>query len=692
MLGNLLKGELEHFMTQRNHAESDTRRGVQRRTYAEVRFDENLQESIRRAVSHLLSLQTPEGYWVGELEADTTLDSDYIFFLYVLGKLDNRRCVKLANYIRRRQLPDGGWNIYAGGPSELNATVKAYVALKLAGDSPSDPHMARARCQIHDLGGVEATNSYTRLYLALGNVLPWSYVPAIPPELVLVPSWFFLNIYSMSSWTRAIVVPLMLVYARKPHWDLPATARVDELFKDASGPIPAFKWDRRLMSWRNFFLVADRLFKWYEKLPWKPLRRLALRKAKEWVLEHLERSEGLGAIYPAMVNSVFALRSLGYTTEDLVTAREIGHLAQFEIEDGDTLRMQPCVSPVWDTALTMFSLQEAGLPPDHPALVKAASWLLDHQVLGGGDWQVTNPDVDPGGWAFEFRNDFYPDVDDTAFVLMALQRVNYPDPARLEQALRRGTAWVLSMQNRDGGWGAFDRDNDSAFLTRVPFADHNAMIDPSTGDVTARALEYLGRSKWPASDPRIQRAVKFLVKDQTPEGPWCGRWGVNYLYGTSGALRALETVGLQRSEECQRAVSWLREVQNPDGGFGESCGSYDDPKLKARGHSTASQTAWALIGLLAAGEASEPAVRQAVRYLLDQQRENGTWAETAVTGTGFPRVFYLKYDFYRNVFPLYALARYRNMQSGGLEFKPLRFSPEEFPPHNGNGHNGNGRH
>ena len=271
------QGEPEHFMTRRNQAESDTRRGVQRLTYAEVRFDENLQEVIQRAVDHLLSLQAPEGYWVGELEADTTLESDYIFFLYVLGKLDNRRCVKLANYIRRRQLPDGGWNIYAGGPSELNATVKAYVALKLAGDSPAAPHMARARCQIHDLGGVEATNSYTRLYLALGGVLPWSYVPAIPPELILIPSWFFLNIYSMSSWTRAIVVPLMLVYARKPHWDLPPNAGVEELFRDASGRIPAFEWDRRLVSWRNFFLVLDRLFKLHEKLPWKPLRQRALR-------------------------------------------------------------------------------------------------------------------------------------------------------------------------------------------------------------------------------------------------------------------------------------------------------------------------------------------------------------------------------------------------------------------------------
>lgn len=671
-------------MKRRNQAQSGPQRGAQRLSYAEARFDENLQEVIQRGVDHLLSLQAPEGYWVAELEADTTLESDYIFYLYVLGKFDGRRRGKLANYIRRRQLPDGGWNIYAGGPSELNATVKAYVALKLAGDSPAAPHMARARCQIHELGGVEATNSYTRLYLALGGVLPWSYVPAIPPELILIPSWFFLNIYSMSSWTRAIVVPLMLVYAHKPHWDLPAGAGVQELFRDASGRIPAFEWDRRLVSWRNFFLFLDRLFKLHEKLPWKPLRRRALRRAKHWLLEHLERSEGLGAIYPAMVNSILALRALGYSADDPLTAREIGHLEQFEIEEGDTLRIQPCLSPVWDTATTMFALQEAGLPPDHPALVKAAGWLLANQVLGGGDWQVNNPHVEPGGWAFEFRNDFYPDVDDTAFVLMALQRVAYPDPARLEQAMRRGTAWVLAMQNRDGGWGAFDRDNDSTFLTRVPFADHNAMIDPSTGDLTARALELLGRLKWPASDPRIQRAVRFLQRDQDAQGPWYGRWGVNYLYGTSGALRALETLGLNREPECQRATAWLRSVQNPDGGFGESCGSYDNPELMAQGQSTPSQTAWALVGLLAAGDIAEPAVKQSVSYLLDQQRENGTWSETAFTGTGFPRVFYLKYHLYRNVFPLYALSRYRNLVAGEPEFVALRFSPHEFSPQNGN--------
>jgi len=669
-------------MRQQNHAESNPRSGRRRVTCVEV--GEDLQDSIQRTVDHLLSLQAPEGYWVGELEADTTLESDYIFFLHVLGKLDGQRCVKLANYIRRRQLADGGWNIYAGGQSELNATVKAYVALKLAGDSPAASHMARARCQIHDLGGVEATNSYTRLYLALGGVLPWSYVPAIPPELILLPSWFFLNIYSMSSWTRAIVVPLMLVYASKPRWNLPPHAGVDELFLDSAGRIPAFEWDRRLVSWHNFFLLLDRVFKWHEELPWKPFRRRALRRAKQWMLEHLERSEGLGAIYPAMVNSVLALRALGYSADDPLTAREIGHLAQFEIEEGDTLRLQPCVSPVWDTAVTMFSLQEAGLAPDHPALVNAASWLLDRQVLEGGDWQINNPGVAPGGWAFEFRNDFYPDVDDTGFVLMALQRVAYPDPARLEQALRRGTVWMLSMQNRDGGWGAFDRDNKSVLLTRVPFADHNAMIDPSTGDLTGRVLEYLGRLHWPASDPRVQRAVRFLQRDQTPEGAWYGRWGVNFLYGTSGALRALETFGLHQEAECQRAVAWLRSVQNADGGFGESCASYDDAALKARGHSTPSQTAWGLIGLLAAGETSEPAVKQAISYLLDSQRKDGTWAEAASTGTGFPRVFYLKYHYYRNVFPLYALARYRNLLAGAPNFVSLRFSPSEFPPHNGN--------
>jgi squalene-hopene/tetraprenyl-beta-curcumene cyclase len=648
-------------------------------------LDLRVQQAIERAAEHLLSLQTPEGYWVGELQADSTLESDYIFFLHVVGQFDHERIARLANYIRHKQLPDGGWNIYQGGPSELNATVKAYVALKLAGDSPGDPHMAAARLKIHKLGGLEQTNSYTRFYLALGGAVKWKHVPAIPPELMLPPKWFFFNLYSLSSWTRAIVVPLTILYAKRPKWPVPEHARADELFCDPSGHIPAFDWDRKIISWRNLFLAIDRLFKLHESLPWKPFRKMAVAQAEEWLLEHLERSEGLGAIYPAMVNSVFALLAMGYPADDPLTARELAHLRGYEVEKGDTISLQPCLSPVWDTAIAMYSLQEAGLPPDHPALVKAARWLLDRQIVGPGDWQVKNKDAAPGGWAFEFRNDFYPDVDDASFVMMALQRVAYPDNVRLEHALRRGFQWLVSMQNRDGGWGAFDRDNDCAVLTRVPFADHNAMIDPSTADVTARVLECIARLGWPASHLVVRRALKFLRKEQTHEGAWYGRWGVNYVYGTSGVLRMLEAFGLGKTPEAQRGAEWLCSVQNRDGGFGESCASYDDPALKGRGASTPSQTAWGLIGLLASRSADDPAIIGSVQYLLDEQTEEGFWKETEFTGTGFPRVFYLCYTLYRNTFPLYALAHYQNLRNKRGQAESIRFSPAEFGPHNGNG-------
>ncbi len=544
---------------------------------------ERLAEAIDLGVNHLLSLQAEEGYWLGELEADTTLESDYILYLHILGRTGDERVGKLANYVRRRQLNDGGWNIYFGGPAELNATVKAYFALKLAGDRPDATHMQTARERIHALGGLEATNSYTRFYLAMVGGVSWDMVPAVPPELMLLPNWFALNIYEMSSWTRGIVIPLAILYAQKPYWPLPEHAHVDELFRDPARKAAAFAWDQQPFTWRNLFLAFDRAFKLYERLPWKPLRQRALRQAQEWLLEHLERSDGLAAIYPAMMNAIFALLAMGHSPDDPLTAREIEELARFEIEDRDTIRVQPCVSPVWDTAIAMVALEEAGVPPDHPALVQAAEWLLAHQVVGPGDWQVKNPGVEPGGWVFEFRNDFYPDVDDTAFVLMALQRVKYPATARLEAAARRGLTWLLSMQNRDGGWGAFDHNNDRRFLTQIPFADHNAMIDPSSADVTARVLECLGRCGWPATHPVIQRAVQYLRRDQTPEGSWYGRWGVNYVYGTSGVLRAFETVALTAQDYCQRAVAWLRSVQNEDGGFGESIASYYDAALHGPG-------------------------------------------------------------------------------------------------------------
>jgi squalene-hopene/tetraprenyl-beta-curcumene cyclase len=396
------------------------------------------------------------------------------------------------------------------------------------------------------------------------------------------------------------------------------------------------------------------------------------------MLDHLERSEGLAAIYPAMMNSIFALMALGHGPDDPLTAREIHEFSRFEIEEGDTIRLMPCVSPVWDTCIAMVALEEAGLPANHPSLVRAAGWLLSKQVLGRGDWQVKNRDAEPGGWAFEFRNDWYPDVDDTAFVLMALQRVDFPDKARLEMSVRRGIQWLLSMQNRDGGWGAFDRDNDRRFLCNIPFADHNAMIDPSTADVTARVVECLGRYGWPADHPVIQRAVKFLLRDQAADGSWFGRWGTNYVYGTGGVLRALETVSLTAREYCQRAVTWLHSVQKSDGGFGESLHSYDDPNAKGQGNSTASQTAWGLIGLLAAADRNDPATLRAVTYLLEKQNSDGSWSEDEFTGTGFPCVFYLKYHLYRNYFPLYALARYRNLTENVREYRALEFRPGEF--------------
>ena len=642
-----------------------------------------LEQIIERGANCLLSIQADEGYWLGELEADTTLESDYIYYLHVLGKADPERIAKLANYVRRRQLDDGGWNIYPGGPSDLNATCKAYFALKLAGDSPDAPHMTQARETIHRLGGLEYSNSYVRFYLALVGAVGWELVPAIPPELLLLPRWFYFNIYEMSSWTRGIVIPMAILCTLRPNWRLPAHARVDELFKDPSRKTAAFDWSKQLISWRNLFLAIDRGLKLYEKLPWKPLRQRALREAKSWMLDHLERTEGLAAIYPAMMNSIFALMALGHGPEDPLTAREIREFARFEIEEGDTLRMQPCVSPVWDTCIAMVALEEAGLPANHPALVKAADWLLSKQVLGPGDWQVRNKDAEPGGWAFEFRNDFYPDVDDTAFVLMALQRVQYPDPQCMEAAIRSGIQWLLSMQNRDGGWGAFDRDNDRKLLCNIPFADHNAMIDPSTADVTARVLECLGRFGWPADHPVIQRAIKFLLKDQCEDGSWFGRWGVNYVYGTSGVLRSLETISQTAKEYCQRAVRWLRAVQKADGSFGESLWSYTHPETKGQGNSTASQTAWGLIGLLAGSETSDPSIQRAVSYLVHQQNDDGSWSENDFTGTGFPGVFYLKYHLYRNSFPLYALARFRNQVLGSTEFCAIKFAPREFRQRSG---------
>ncbi len=575
--------------------------------FARPKHEAGLDESIERAASFLVSLQRDDGYWLGELEADTTLESDYIFY----------------------------------------------------GDATDSGHMVQAARRVRELGGLERTNSFTRLYLALAGVIGWEMVPAIPPELMLLPTWAYINIYEMSSWTRAIVVPLTILYARKPCWPVPSTASLDELFRDPARKTAAFDL-RPGISWRNVFLALDRALKIYDRLPWKPGRERAVRRAAQWMLEHLERSDGLAAIYPAMMNSIFALIALGYAPDHPVTARQIDELRRFEIDESNTIRLQPCLSPLWDTAIAAFALAESGCACDD-VLNRAARWLLEKQIVGPGDWQIKNRDAAPGGWAFEFRNEFYPDIDDTAFVLMALENISYPDRERLNQAVGLGMTWLASMQNKDGGWGAFDRDNDRAILNQIPFADHNAMLDPSSPDVTARVVECLGRFGWRASHPRLQRAIAYLRREQLPAGSWYGRWGVNYVYSTSGVLRAFSAAGLKNDPAMLKAAEWLRCVQNADGGFGESCGSYDDPSLMGTGESTPSQTAWGLLGLLSVGPPHDPAIQSAVRYLLEHQNPNGSWDEQPFTGTGFPKVFYLKYHLYRHYIPLMALARYRRL-------------------------------
>ena len=641
-------------------------------------LESEVSHAVSRAVNWFLSTQHQDGYWWGELEADTTLESDYILYLHVLGQLKSEKVEKLARYIRGRQLPDGGWNIFVGGPSELNATVKAWVALRLAGDPGTSEHLERAKRRIHELGGLERTNSYTRFYLAMVGALKWDCVPAIPPEIMLLPSWFPLNLYEMSSWTRGIVIPLAIVWAHKPGWRLPGDLTVDELFCEQGSRPPSLSWDRRVVCWKNFFVALDRSLKFCDGLPWKPFRRAALARASKWMRERLERSEGLGTIYPAMMNSIYALLAESGDTTDPLLTREIDFLARYEIEERGTLRVQPCISPLWDTAIAMVSLQEAGLDPAHPSLLAASRWLVRNQILGPGDWQVKNRNAEPGGWAFEFRNEFYPDVDDTAFVLMALSRVDDPEPARLRSSMKRGLAWLMSMQNSDGGWGAFDHENNLDFLNNIPFADHNAMLDPSTADVTARALECLGHMGWPATHPVIARAHEYLKREQEKDGSWFGRWGVNYIYGTSGVLRALEAAGVESEAESQRAAGWLRSVQNPDGGFGETILSYYATLHKAKGKSTASQTAWGLIGLLAAVSPDDPAVARAVAWLVSHQNEDGTWDEAEFTGTGFPQVFYLKYHLYRNSFPLYALARYDNLRKGRQRYFGMQVPAAEI--------------
>jgi squalene-hopene/tetraprenyl-beta-curcumene cyclase len=637
--------------------------------------------SIARARDWLFGCQSIAGSWCAQLEGDTTLESYWILIDRFMDRRNVARVRELAQTIRAHMLPDGGWAQYPGGPPELSVSCLSYFALKLSGIPESDPDLRLCRDVIVTLGGPELSNSYTKYHLALFGQYPWSRVPAIPPEMVLLPARGPFDIHDMSSWSRTIFVPLSILYAHRPVCAIAPEQGVSELFAGDERhsrvaprrPTLRQRLERwrprsRAEAWRRFFFATDRALKGYEAHATRlPLRRRALARASDWMLERLSGSDGLSAILPAMSNSIMALRCLGYGNEHPLLAAQLRHLDALLLrESSGRLRVQPCVSPVWDTLQACHALLQAGVPGDAQQLERAASWLLTKQACTSGDWARKCP-VPPGGWYFEDRNEPYPDVDDTCMALMVLARAraNVP-PEEQERALERGLTWMLAMQNDDGGWAAFDRGNDKEWLTFVPFADHNAMIDPSTADITARVLECLAH--FPGYDlehPVVRRAIKFLRASQHNDGSWYGRWGVNYLYGTWQVLRGLRAIGEDMNHpSVRRAARWLLARQNADGGWGESIASYDEPSRKGRGRSTPSQTAWALMGLLAARCADEQALRRGVQYLLDHQDSAGTWQQADWTGTGFPRVFYLNYHAYRHYFPLMALGQYRAERFG----------------------------
>jgi squalene-hopene/tetraprenyl-beta-curcumene cyclase len=630
----------------------------------------DVSSAAARAQRALLSMQNREdGFWHAPLRGDSTTTSDTIMLLNFLGLGNSVKVRKYANFLLNCQLPDGGWPIYQNGPSEISATVKAYWALKFAGHAPHEPRMAAARKRIKELGGIHKVNSYTKFYMALFGQYDWRGVPTIPPELMLFPNWFYFNIYEMSAWTRSIVVPLSIVWSYQPAIQCPPHAVLDELFPDtrryvsmdeAVGPHSFF-------SWTKFLLLWDNGLKTIEGHGGHWIRVWALRLAEDWMLRRLQDSDGLGAIYPGIINTIMAMKCLGYPDTDPRLVEQLQVLDRLELQYEDSAEIQPCHAPVWDTAISVIALAESGFDRRDTAMVNSARWLVSKEIKIRGDWAVTNPEGPTGGWHFQFANSWYPDIDDTAMVVLALRHVHLEGPlaqAR-EKACLRGINWLLSMQSSTGGWAAFDKENTKAILTKIPFADHNAMIDPPTSDITARVLELLGYIGYDRTYPAVARAIKFLRREQEADGSWFGRWCVNYIYGTWQVLRGLSAIDEDmRQPYVQKAVSWLKSAQLKDGGWGETCETYADPSKKGCGPSTPSQTAWAVMGLLAAGCPTDDAsVRRGIDHLVRTQKEDGTWDETENTGTGFPKVYYLEYTMYRQYFPLMALGMYQKQTS-----------------------------
>ena len=635
--------------------------------------DSALDNSIQSAQTYLLSLQTPEGYWWADLESNVSITAEAVLLHTLWETASDRPLKKIEKYLRSHQRDHGGWELFYNDGGDLSTSVEAYMALRLLSVPAADPALVKAKSFILKQGGISKTRIFTKFHLALIGCYSWQGLPSLPPWIMLLEHPFPVNIYELSSWARGSTVPLLIVFDKQPVYPVSATFNLDELYAEGRANV---RWDLpENGDWTDAFLWLDKGFKFAEAWNLVPFREEGLRRAEKWVLERQEASGDWGGIIPAMLNSLLALKSLNYDVSDPVVQRGLQAIDNFAVETEETYWVQPCVSPVWDTALALRALTDSETT-DQVSLVKAGEWLLKKQILDYGDWSVKNSQGLPGGWAFEFENRFYPDVDDTAVVVMALQEIALPDEALKENAIARAVSWIATMQCKTGGWAAFDIDNDQDWLNAIPYGDLKAMIDPSTADITARVLEMnarlLSKNNASIASKRTQAGFRYLLEQQESDGSWFGRWGVNYIYGTSGALSALALSDPERYRaSIDLGVDWLINTQNMDGGWGETCQSYKISALKGKGPSTPSQTAWALLGLLDVaascrhGRSLKPAatesIEKGIQYLLNTQGDNGAWSELEYTGTGFPGHFYLRYHLYPQVFPLMALGRYRTL-------------------------------
>lgn len=614
-----------------------------------------LEGAIRRTVDHYLHSQHTDGYWCAELESNVTITSEYTMLLTLIDRLDVLKARRVAKYLIQQQNVNGSWGLFHGHDGDLSSTVEAYFALKLVGEQPDSEPMTRARRYILERGGVECARVFTKIWLALFGQYRWDDIPSMPVELILLPSGCYFNIYEFSSWARGTIVPLSVVLSIRPTHPLPSSKTIPELY--CTCPSSA---NKRFPSYTHkLFYLFDRIAKALERHPIPILHERAMKAAEEWIFDHQEESGDWAGIQPPMVYSILALFYRGYPLDHPVIVQGLKAIDDFCIEDEIGLRMQSCVSPVWDTALTTLALRCADVPAEHPSLTRAASWIVKKQVLSGGDWQI-KAKCEPGGWAFEFFNTCYPDVDDTAIIISTLHTMNGHSPGPYDFSRTRAMNWCIGMQSRSGGWGAFDKDNNMVILNRIPFADNEALVDYPTADVTGRVIEAMATFGYSRSHPVAAKAIRFLMDNQEPDGSWWGRWGVNYIYGTWSVLRGLIAMGDKPQDpHIRRAVDWLKRQQNSDGGWGETCETYSRPELRGKGPSTASQTAWAIMGLLLGGEGSCPEAARGIDFLLRNQQPDGTWHEDHFTGTGFPKHFYIRYHNYRNCFPLMALGQYR---------------------------------